>query len=61
MPQKIVTQSSAVRRALYDAGDVRHDKGNTLLHENDPQIREQCGKVVISDLGLRTADHTEQC
>ena len=58
--QKVVAQSGAVGGALNDAGDVRHDEGDALLHIHHAQVGEKGGEVIIGDLGLSPADHAEQ-
>ena len=49
VPQEIVSQSRAFRRALDDAGDVRHNEGHALIHVDDPKVGIQCGKMVVGD------------
>ena len=55
-----MTQTCAVSGALDDAGDIRHDEGDALLHIHHAQIGEEGGEVVVGDLGLSPADHAEQ-
>ena len=35
VPQEIVTQAGAFGGALDDAGDIRHDEADALLHIDD--------------------------
>ena len=51
MPQKIVTQTRSLGGTLNNAGNVRHDKGHTLVHINHAQIGVEGGKVVVRNLG----------
>jgi len=60
VPQEIVAQTRALAGALDDAGDVRHDEADALVHIHHPQIGIQGGEVVVGDLGVRLADHAQK-
>ena len=60
VPQKIVAQAGAFAGALDDAGDVRHDEADAVLHPDHAQVGEQGGEVVVGDLGLCLGDHGQQ-
>ena len=60
MPQEIVPEARALRRALDDAGDVRHDEGHALIHVHDAEVREERGEVVVCDLGMGLAHHGQE-
>ena len=49
----------ALAGALDDAGDVRHDEADALVHIDHAQIGVQGGEVVVGDLGLGLGDHAE--
>ena len=61
MPQEVVAQAGALAGPLDDAGDVRHDEADAVLHPHDAQVGEQGGEVVVGDLGLGLGHHGEQC
>ena len=50
--QEVVAQAGALAGALDDAGDVRHDEGDALLHLDHAQVGVEGGEVVVGDLGL---------
>ena len=52
VPQEVVAQAGALAGALDDAGDVRHDEADAVLHPHHAQVGEQGGEVVVGDLGL---------
>ena len=52
VPQEVVAQAGALAGALDDAGDVRHDEADALIHVHHAQVGEQGGEVVVGDLGL---------
>ena len=60
VPQEIVPEARALRRALDDAGDVRHDEGHALVHVHDAEVREQGREVVVRDLRMRLAHDRQQ-
>ncbi len=49
--QEIVAQAGTFGSTLNDAGDVSHDEGHALVHENHAQVGEQGGEVVVGDFG----------
>ena len=60
VPQEVVPQSGTLAGALDDAGDVRHDEADALVHVDHTQIGVEGGEMVIGDLGVGLADHAEQ-
>jgi len=53
VPQKIVAQTRALRRALDDTGNVGHHEGDALLDVDDAEIRKQRGEVIVCNLRVR--------
>ena len=60
VPQEIVAQTRALAGALDDAGDVRHDEADALVHVHHTQIGVQGGEVVVGDFRVGLADHTQE-
>ncbi len=60
VPQEVMPQTRAVRRALDDAGDVCHDEADALVHVDHAQVRVEGGEVVVGDLRVGVGGHAEQ-
>ena len=60
VPQEIVSEARALAGALNDAGDVRHDEAGALSRVNHAEIGKQRCEMVVGDLRVGLADHTEQ-
>ena len=60
VPQKVVAQASTLAGTFNDAGDVRHDEADTLVHPHHAQVGEEGGEVVVGDLGLRLGHYAQQ-
>ena len=58
--QEVVAQAGAFAGALDDAGDVRHDEADTLVHVHHAQIGVEGGEVVVGDLGVGLAHHAQK-
>ena len=60
MPQEIMSQTRTLTGTLDDAGDIRHDEADTVVHIHNAQIGIEGGEVVVGDLGVRLADNTQE-
>ena len=60
MPQEVVAQTGALAGTFNDAGDVRHDEADALVHIHHPQIGIQGGEMVVGDLGMGLCHHAQQ-
>ena len=58
--QEFMAQASAVRRALNEAGDVRHDKARRVLQVHDAQDGLQGREVIVGDAGSGIAGHGQE-
>ena len=45
------TEARTVRRALDDAGNVRHDEAHALVDVHDAEVGVEGGEVIVGDLG----------
>ena len=59
MPQKIVAQARAFAGSLDDAGNVRHDEADPVVHIYHTQIRIKGRKVVVGDFRMCLAHNAE--
>ncbi len=57
VPQEIVAQAGALRRALDDAWNIRRHKGLPFAHIDHAQIGNQGGEMVIGDFGAGFGNH----
>ena len=60
MPQELVAQARALAGPLDDAGNVRHDEADAVIHIDHPQVGIEGGEMVVGDLGIGPADHAEE-
>ena len=60
MPQELVAQARALAGPLDDAGDIRHDEADAVLHVDHPQVGVEGGEMVVGNLGVGPADHAEK-
>ena len=58
--QEVVAEARTVRRALDDAGDVRHDEAHALVDIHDAEVGEERGEVVVGNLWPRLGNDREQ-
>ena len=58
--QEVVAQTGALSGTLDDAGDVGHDEGDAVVHEDHAQVGEEGGEVVVGDLGAGLGGHGQQ-
>ena len=57
MAQKLVTESHALARTLDKSRDIRHNKGASLPHSDNPQNRCKGGEMVIRNFRLSLTHH----
>ena len=58
--QEVVAEARTVRRALDDAGNVRHDEAHALVDVHDAEVGVERGEVVVGDLRPRLGNDREQ-
>ena len=58
--QEVVAEARTVRRALDDAGNVRHHEAHALVDIHDAEVGEERGEVVVGDLRPRLGNDREQ-
>ena len=61
MAQEIVAKANAVSCTLNNAGDIGHDKRNTVGNVDHAEVRIECGKVVICNFGVRVGRNGQEC
>ena len=59
MPQKIVAQSGTLAGPLNDAGNIRHDKADAIVHIHHAQVGIEGGEMIVGNFGVRLAHHAE--
>ena len=60
MTQEVVAQACAVAGAFNDAGDIRHNEADALIHPHNAQVGIESGEVIVCDLGLGLGDNGEK-
>ena len=58
--QEVVAEARTVRRALDDAGNVRHHEAHALVDIHDAEVGVERGEVVVGDLRPRLGNDREQ-
>ena len=60
MPQEIVPQTRSFAGTLNNAGNIRHDEADAVIHIHHAQIGIQSGEMIVGNLGMSLAHHTKE-